>query len=322
MSETFLAITIVDGELVVAERPSLTPAPGDVVVSVAAAGLNAADLLQRRGFYPAPPGWPADIPGLECAGTVVRVGEGVDASLLGQRVAAIVGGGGQAAECAIPASHLITLPDAIDWASAGGFAEAFTTAFDALVRQAQLHAGERVLISGAAGGVGVAAMQLAVARGAHVIAVTRDRSRHSELAALGALECITIDDVAQIAPVNVILELVGAAHLSVAQQVLAPHSRVVVIGVGGGGRVEIDLLGIMSRRASVTGSTLRARSRDEKADIAAQMQREVAPLLESGALRVPLAGTFSLADAAMAYDAFAQPGKFGKFVLLTEAAHR
>ena len=107
-----------------------------------------------------------------------------------------------------------------------------------------------------------------------------------------------------------------------AQHVLAPHSRVVVIGVGGGGRVEIDLLGIMSRRASVTGSTLRARSRDEKADIAAQMQREVAPLLESGALRVPLAGTFSLTDAAEAYEAFAQPGKFGKFVLLTEAAHR
>jgi len=317
MSETFRAVTISDGELVLTDRDCATPSAGQAVVAVAAAGLNAADLLQRRGFYPAPPGWPTDIPGLECAGTVVRVGEGVDPSLVGQRVAAIVGGGGQAGECVLPASHLLHLPESVEWASAGGFAEAFTTAYDALVRQANLQAGERVAISGAAGGVGVAAVQLASALGAHVVAVTRDETHHSALRELGASECVTVDTVAQCAPVNVILELVGAAHLSVAQRILAPKSRVVVIGVGGGGRVEIDLLGVMATRATITGSTLRARPSEEKAEIAAAMQRDVVPLLANGTVRVPIAGTYSLEDAAAAYDTFGQPGKLGKIVLLT-----
>ena len=322
MSETFRAVTITNGDLVLATRDTISPSAGQAVVAVSAAGLNAADLLQRRGFYPAPAGWPSDIPGLECAGTVVRVGEGVDTSLVGQRVAAIVGGGGQASECVVPAAHLLRLPDSVEWVSAGGFAEAFTTAYDALVRQANLRAGERVAISGAAGGVGVAAVQLASALGAHVVAVTRDDTHHDALRELGANECVTIDTVSQCAPVNVILELVGAAHLSLAQRILAPHARVVVIGVGGGGRVEIDLLAIMATRATLTGSTLRARASEEKADIAAAMQREVVPLLANGTLRIPIAGTFALEDAEAAYESFAQPGKFGKIVLLTEAAHR
>lgn len=322
MSETFRAVTITDGELVLSDAKCVTPAEGEAVVAVAAAGLNAADLLQRRGFYPAPPGWPADVPGLECAGTVVRIGNGVDPGLLGQRVAAIVGGGGQASECVVPAAHLLRLPDHVDWTTAGGFAEACTTAYDALVLQAGLRAGERVAISGAAGGVGVAAVQLAAALGATVVAVTRDETHHAALRELGASECATIETVTQCAPVNVILELVGAAHLGVAQRILAPRARVVVIGVGGGGRVEIDLLGVMATRASITGSTLRARASEEKADIAAAMQRDVIPLLASGALRVPIAATFDLEDAADAYETFAQPGKFGKIVLLTEAAHR
>ena len=317
MPDTFRALCFRDDDIVVEERLSQEPAPLDVVVAVRAAGLNAADLLQRRGWYPAPPGWPADIPGLECAGEVMRVGRDVDATLLGRRVAAIVGGGGQAEECHVPSEHLILLPDSVSWAAAGGFAEAFTTAFDALVLQANIQPGERVAISGAAGGVGVAAVQIARAIGAHVTAVTRDASHHGALTALGAHECVTLESVGEIAPVNVILELVGAAHLSVAQRVLLPRARVVVIGVGGGGRVELDLLALMSTRATITGSTLRARSRSEKADIAAALQRDVIPWLADGAVSIPVHSVVALEDAANAYDEFARPGKFGKIVLST-----
>jgi NADPH:quinone reductase-like Zn-dependent oxidoreductase len=150
-----------------------------------------------------------------------------------------------------------------------------------------------------------------------VTAVTRDASHHGALTALGAHECVTLESVGEIAPVNVILELVGAAHLSVAQRVLLPRARVVVIGVGGGGRVELDLLALMSTRATITGSTLRARSRSEKADIAAALQRDVIPWLADGTVSIPVHSVVALEDATNAYDEFARPGKFGKIVLST-----
>jgi NADPH:quinone reductase len=305
-------------QLTIHERENPVPGAGDVVVRVRGAGINAADLLQRLGFYPAPAGWPADVPGLEIAGLVEQVGEGVSPALVGRRVCAIVGGGGQATHCVVPAEHLLTLPDDIDWVAAAGFAETFTTAFDALVRQAQLAPGERTLISGAAGGVGTAAVQLAKARGAHVIAVTRDTTHHEALRRLGADETITIEEVATLAPVDIVLELVGAAHLSQAQRILAPRARVVVIGVGGGARVEVDLLALMATRATLTGSTLRARHRDEKAEIALAMQESVMPLLARGEIQVPVAATFALDDVAEAYEHFGRAGKLGKVVLLNE----
>lgn len=322
MPSTFRALCFHGEDIVIEERPSLDPGPRDVVIGVRAAGLNAADLLQRRGFYPAPPGWPADVPGLECAGDVIRIGSEVDPQLLGRRVAAIVGGGGQAEECVVPSEHLLLLPDAVSWSEAGGFAEAFTTAYDALVRQANLQPGERVAVSGAAGGVGVAAIQIARALGAHVTAVTRDTHHHAELQRLGANECVTLDAVGDIEPVHVILELVGAAHLSVAQRRVMPRGRIVVIGVGGGGRVELDLLTLMSSRATITGSTLRARPRDEKASIAAEVQRNLVPWLADGTVSVPLHSTVALENAADAYEDFARPGKLGKIVLSTSSEHR
>ena len=259
------AAVLIEGRLEVQERPTPEPGTGDVLVAVAGAGVNAADLMQRRGQYPAPPGWPADVPGLELAGVVVAVGSGVDVELIGRRVCAIVGGGAQATHCVVPSEHLIPVADSIDLTVAGGFPEAFITAHDALVTQASVSAGDRVLISGASGGVGSAAVQIAARRGAHVIAVTRTIEFHDQLRSLGASEAITIDQVATLDPVDVVLELVGAAHLQHALRVLAVRARVVVIGVGGGGRVELDLLSVMNRRATITGSTLRARSRDEKA---------------------------------------------------------
>ena len=313
------AVKINNNELEIVSQETPQPGPDDVVIEVRAAGLNAADLLQRRGFYPAPPGWPSDIPGLECAGVVHAVGLNVTSVSLGDRVAAIVGGGGQATHCVVPAEHLIAVPSSITDTEAGGFAEAFTTAFDALVLNAHIAPNERVLISGAAGGVGLAAIQIARAFGAIAVAVTRDDRHHDALRDLGASECVTIDQVGTIADVDVILELVGAAHLAVAQTKLRPFGRVVVIGVGSGGRVEVDLLGLMSRRASLTGSTLRARSREEKASIAREVNEQLVPLWASGALRVVVSEALPLEQAREAYDLFAQPGKLGKIVLVNEA---
>jgi NADPH:quinone reductase-like Zn-dependent oxidoreductase len=310
-------VTIDETALRVVERPNPIPGAGEVVVRVAAAGLNAADLLQRRGFYPAPPGWPSDVPGLELAGTVAAVGPDVDEGLVGARVCAIVGGGAQATHCVVPAKHLLRVPASVDDVAAGAFAEGFTTAYDALVRQADLRAGERVLISGGAGGVGTAAIQLAALLGAHSIAVVRDTTHAAALRELGANEVTTTEELGTDQDVDVILELVGAANLETAQRRLAPRSRVVVIGVGGGARASIDLLTVMGRRATITGSTLRARDLAEKAEIAAAMTRDVLPAWESGQLRVPISATYALDDVEAAYEAFAQPGKLGKFVLTT-----
>jgi len=312
------ALTINEKRLDVVERDTPEPGPDDVLVAVRAAGINAADLMQRDGHYPAPPGWPADVPGMEVAGEVRAVGANVDIALVGRRVCAIVGGGAQATHCVVPSEHLLSLPDHVAWHEAGGFPEAFTTAFDALVTQGRLQRGERALISGAAGGVGVAGVQIAHALGASVIAVTRDTEHHERLRHLGADEAVTIDQVNELAGVDVVLELVGAANLQTVQRVLNPHARVVVIGVGAGARVELDLRTMMRTRSSYTGSTLRSRSREEKAVVARLVADALLPRWERHELSVPLARTFNLREAEDAYKFFATPGKFGKVVLSVE----
>jgi NADPH:quinone reductase-like Zn-dependent oxidoreductase len=309
------ALTIHEKRLEIAEHESPTPGPYDVVVSVRAAGINAADLLQRQGFYPAPDGSPPDIPGMEVSGLVTQVGDRVVEPLMGRRVCAVVGGGAQAKECVVASEHLLFLPDHVSWEEAGGFPEIFSTAYDALVTQANLQSGERVLISGAAGGVGVAGVQIAHALGARVTAVTRTAEFHEQLRSLGANETITLDQVSTIDRVDVVLELLGAAHLDLAQKVLAPHARVVVIGVGQGGRFELDLLAMMRNRTTFTGSTLRARTREEKASVARLVGDSLIPRWEKGELTVPLARVFSFDEGEAAYDYFGQPGKFGKVVL-------
>jgi NADPH:quinone reductase-like Zn-dependent oxidoreductase len=310
------ALTINEKKLDVVERDTPEPGPDDVVIAVRAAGINAADLMQREGFYPAPPGFPEDIPGMELAGLVTAVGERVPASLIGRRVCAIVGGGAQATHCVVASEHLLFVPDHVSWTEAGGFPEAFTTAYDALVTQGHLQAGDRLLVSGAAGGVGAAGVQIAHALGAEVVAVTRNDEHHDALRALGANEAITLDQVSSIERVDVVLELLGAANLSVAQGILRPHARVVVIGVGAGARVEIDLLTMMRTRYTLTGSTLRSRSREEKTAVAHLVSETLLPLWERRVIAVPIAKTFDLRDATTAYEYFGQPGKFGKVVLL------
>jgi NADPH:quinone reductase-like Zn-dependent oxidoreductase len=299
------------------ERPDPVPGDTELLVAVRAAGINAADLAQRLGFYPAPPGAPADIPGMELAGEVVGVGAQVTRFSPGDRVMALVGGGAQATMATVDEAHALAVPDGIDWAAAGGFPEAYSTAFDALWSQGQLQVGERVLVTGAAGGVGTAAVQLAAATGARVVASVRDPQRHAAIEALGAAVAIEPGDVANHGPYDVLLELVGAPSLAAALPSLATGARVIVIGVGAGATFELDLRRLMMSRIRISASTLRARDRTAKAVVAAGVARHVVPLLASGRVGVPISATVPMADVAAAYEQFASGGKLGKIVLVT-----
>lgn len=310
------AATIRDGEVAVADHPDPEPGAGEVLVRVRAAGLNGADMLQRRGRYPAPPGAPADIPGLELAGEVAACGPGVTRFAPGDRVMAIVAGGGQAELAVVHERVAMPVPAALGWPEAGGLAEVFTTAHDAVFTQAGLGAGERLLVHGAAGGVGTAAVQLGRAAGARVTATVRRPELRDAVAALGAEAVLDPEGFADAGPFDVVLELVGAPNLAGNLQALATGGRIAVIGVGGGPVGELNLLALMGKRARIHGSTLRARPLEEKALTARRVEAHVLPLIDSGAARVPVAETFALDDVTAAYDRFAAGGKLGKIVLL------
>ncbi len=310
------AVTLREHELVIEEHPDPVPGTGEVLVGVHAAGLNGADMMQRRGLYPAPAGSPQDIPGMEFAGEVLALGAGATRFSEGDRVMAIVGGGAQAELVTVHERQLMPVPASLDWPAAGGLPEVFTTAHDALFTQAALRPGERLLVHGGAGGVGTAAIQLARAAGARPTATVRNERHHDAVAALGA-EVIAPEGFAEHGPFDVILELVGAPNLSENLQALATRGRITIIGVSAGAKGELNLLALMGKRARIHGSTLRARSLEEKALAARLVEHEVLPLFESDALRVPIAETFPLAEAAAAYDHFADGGKLGKVVLTT-----
>jgi NADPH:quinone reductase len=310
------AVTIRDKELSVEDHPDPEPGSGEVLVRVRGAGINGADMMQRRGMYPAPPGAPADIPGLELAGEVVGLGPGATRFDEGDRVMAIVGGGGQAELATVHERQAIRVPDALDWPAAGGTPEVFTTAYDAVFTQAGLRAGERLLVHGAAGGVGTSAVQLGAAAGAHVTATVRRPEARDAVADLGAHEVIDPEGFEDHGPFDVILELVGAPNLAGNLKAIGTAGRIVIIGIGAGAKGELNLRDLMQKRATLRASTLRARPLEEKALTARLMERHVVPLFESGALRVPVAETFPLESAVAAYDRFAEGGKIGKIVLL------
>jgi putative PIG3 family NAD(P)H quinone oxidoreductase len=309
------AATIRDGEVVVAEHPDPQPGHGEVLVRVRAAGLNGADLLQKKGVYPAPPGSPPDIPGLELAGEVAAVGDAVTRFKPGDRVMAIVGGGGQAELALVHERQLMPVPAGVDWPQAGGTPEVFTTAFDAIFTQCGLGAGERLLVHGAAGGVGTAAVQLGAAAGARVTATVRNTHLRDGVRALGADEVLDCEGFEQHGPFDVVLELVGGPNLPGDVQALATGGRIVVIGVGAGAKAELNLHVLMGKRGRISASMLRARPLEEKALAARALERHVLPLLERGAITVPVAETFPLDDVAAAYERFAAGGKLGKIVL-------
>jgi len=308
------AATARDGQVVVADHPDPEPGPAEVLVRVRAAGINGADILQRKGGYPAPPGSPPDILGLELAGEVVGLGRHAERFGEGDRVMAIVGGGGQAELAVVHERQLMPVPDALDWPAAGGFAEVFTTAEDALFAQANLRPGERLLVHGGAGGVGTAGVQLGATTGAQVVATVRNEAARAAVAALAA-EVVAPDGFADHGPFDVVLELVGAPNLPDSLKALHTGGRIVVIGVGAGFKAELNLLALMGKRGRISASTLRARPLEEKALAMRRVERHVLPLVARRELTVPIAGTFALDDAAKAYERFEAGGKVGKLVV-------
>ncbi|HZT66633.1 MAG TPA: NAD(P)H-quinone oxidoreductase [Acidimicrobiales bacterium] len=308
------ALTVAGGEVVTDERPDPTPGTGEILVRVRAAGINAADLLQRQGLYPAPPGAPADIPGLELAGEVIACGPDATRFSPGDRVMALVGGGAQAELAVVHERVAMPVPDGVSWEVAGAFPETFITAHDALFTQCGLGPGERLLVHGGAGGVGTSAVQLGVAVGAQVTASVRDPKLRPRVEALGA-GVVPHDDFAGGGPFDVILELVGAVNLEANLSCLAGCGRISIIGLSAGGRGEIDLFALMGKRARIHGSTLRSRPLEAKAEAARQVERHVLPLLGAGKVAPPVEAVFPLDDAAAAYQRFAAGGKFGKVVL-------
>ncbi len=308
------AVIVEAGAVVVAQRPDPVPGTGELLVRVQAAGLNRGDLLQRAGLYPAPPGWPADIPGLELAGVVTAVGPGTERFVVGDRVMAVVGGGAQAELVTVHERTALPVPDEMSPLEAAGFPEAFTVAHDALFTQCELRPGERVLVNGAAGGVGVAGVQLALAAGATVLASVRAAHLRDGVQALGATAVDPADTAAH-GPYDVILEPVGAPNLKTDLDALAIGGRIAILGVGAGARGEIDLLQLMSRRGRVLGSTLRARPLEEKAIAARLVERQVLPLLSARRVRVLVEAVFGLEEVAAAYERFAAGAKLGKIVL-------
>ncbi len=311
------AVTIEDGKLAIREHPDPAPGKGELLVRVRAAGLNNADVHQLRGAYPAPPGSPVDIPGLEVAGEVVGVGPDATRFKAGDRVMALVGGGGQAELALVHERVAMPVPERMPWVEAGGFPEVFITAHDALFTQCGLTLGEHVLVHGAAGGVGTAAVQLAAAAGASVVASVRNPEHHRAVAELGAELVLFPADVAGTGPFDVILELVGAPNLAANLEQVATCGRISVIGTGAGGIVELDLRLLMTHRARLIGSMLRSRTLEQKAAATRRVEAAVLPALAGGRMRVPVAASYPLEQAENAYERFQAGGKLGKVVLET-----
>jgi putative PIG3 family NAD(P)H quinone oxidoreductase len=312
------AVTIVDGALEWREHPDPQPGVGEIAVAVRAAGISNADLLQRAGFYPPPPGVPADIPGLEAAGEVVALGPGATRLAVGDRVMAVLAGGGQAERFVVHERAAIPVPAALPWEQAGAIPENVTTAHDALFTQAGLSMGERLLVHGAAGGVGTAAVLLGALAGATVVATVRDEAKRAAVEALApGVRAIPQDGFEQHGPFDVILELVGGPNLPGDVDALATGGRISIIGVGAGANAEVNLLALMAKRARIMASTLRARPLEQKADAARRVETNLLPALGDGRLRLPVDRTFPMAEAQAAYEHFATGGKVGKVVLVT-----
>ncbi len=307
------------GELQVRE-----PGPGEVLVEVAAAGLNRADTLQRRGFYPAPPGAPANVPGLEYAGRVAALGAGVSELAVGERVMGIVAGGGMATHVVVHAREAIRVPEGISLTDAAAVPEVFLTAYDALFAQAGLGIGQNVLLHAVGSGVGTAALQLALATGARPIGTSRTQDKLERCKALGLQDGILVQDkrfAAQVAALtggrgaDVILDTVGAAYLGENIAALATGGRLLLVGLMGGASGELALGALLAKRARVLGTVLRARPLEEKAALAQAFSRDVLPLLQRGALKPVVDRVLPMAEIQAAHRLMESNQSFGKIVL-------
>jgi NADPH:quinone reductase-like Zn-dependent oxidoreductase len=298
------------------ERPDPTPGNDEVLVAATFAGINTADLAQRAGAYPAPPGAPQDVPGLEVAGVVAAKGSSVRGFSEGDRVFGLVGGGGLADRVLVHERHVTLVPDRLADEEAAAIPEAFITAHDAVVSQAGLGLGDVLLVTGANGGVGTAGVQIGVVAGARVFASAR--SAHDRLAELGAEAVAPDEAVARVQAeggADVVLELVGAPNLPGDLDALATKGRIVVVGTGAGADADLSLRALMGKRARIHGTVLRARPLEEKAQAVRAFAHQLVPHLADGRLKAIVDRVFPVEDAADAFDYMAGSGKFGKVLL-------
>ena len=328
------AVTMVgDGTIAVREHPDPQPQAGEVLVRVAGAGLNRADLMQRAGFYPAPPGSPPDILGMEFAGTVVAMGEGVEHPAIGTEVFGIVGGGAQAELLVVPVGQCAAVPSGLDLVAMGGVPEAFVTAHDAMCTQAAVVADDWVLVHAVGSGVGTTALQLAKAFGARVVGTSRSAAKLDRCATLGLDHGIVPPtnaegalDVAALASeittvtgggANVVLDLVAGAYVEADVLGCAPGGRIVLIGTLAGGSATLPILSVMQKRLRMFGTVLRPRSVAEKTAATDAFVRDVVPFLAAGTIAPVVEATLPLSDATEAYDLLASDATFGKIILHT-----
>jgi NADPH2:quinone reductase len=316
----------VEGLEVVDVPDAPRPTADRVRVRVRAAGLNRADILQRRGRYPAPPGYPQDIPGMEFAGEIEEVGDDARAWRVGDRVFGITGGGAQAEYVTVPENTLARVPENLNWSEAGAVPEVFMTAHDALFTQCGLQMGERVLIHAAGSGVGTAAIQLVRAAGAMAYGTSRTAEKLERAKEFGLSESVVVDeDPPQFAEsvkrwtggagVNVILDLVGGAYLKANLEALSLRGRLIFVGTTGGAKAEIDYSVVMGKRLRIMGTSLRTRSIEEKATATRLFAQHVVPLLASGDIRQVIDRVFKLDEVRTAHERLESNDSFGKVVL-------
>jgi NADPH2:quinone reductase len=309
------------------ERKDPTPGAGEVRIRVAAAGVNRPDVLQRRGAYPPPPG-ASDLPGLEVAGEIDVLGSGVTEWHVGDRVCALLAGGGYATLCTAPAVQCLPIPKGIDFVAAAAMPETFFTVWTNVFDRGKLRAGESALFHGGSSGIGTTAIQLAVARGSRVFATAGSDQKCRACEQLGAERAINyrtedfveiVKQVTQGRGVDLILDIVGGDYIARDLAALAVEGRLVVIGFMGGDTATIDFRRVLGRRLTITGSTLRPRSPAEKGEIATALRWEVWPLVEQGVVKPIVYKTFPLEEAAAAHRLMESSEHVGKIVLTTEA---
>ena len=327
--------TVGDGTIELREHPDPEPKAGEVLVQVAGAGLNRADLMQRAGFYPAPPGSPPDIPGMEFAGTIAALGDGASQGAehlrVGAEVFGIVGGGAQAELLIVPTGQCALVPPGLDLTAMGGVPEAFVTAHDAMCTQAAVAPGDWVLVHAVGSGVGTTALQLAKALGARVVGTSRSAAKLEQCVPLGLDHGIvppsTADgdlDVGALAAeitevtgggANVVLDLVAGRYVEADVLAAATGGRIVLIGALAGGQATLQVLTVMQKRLRMFGTVLRPRSLAEKTTASEAFVRDVVPLLADGTIAPVIEAVLPLADATEAYDRLASDATVGKIIL-------
>jgi NADPH2:quinone reductase len=304
-----------------AQRPMPKPGPGEILVKVAAAGVNGPDLMQRKGLYPAPPG-ASDLPGLEVSGTVAALGENAARWKIGDPVAALTNGGGYAEYCAVDARHCLPVPKGVSLLDAAGLPETYFTVWSNVFAGAGLAAGETFLVHGGAGGIGTTAIQLGKAFGAKVIATDSPQERCAICRDLGADRVIDyreedfVEIVRAAGGANVILDIVGGPNIEKNFKAASHDCRIIQLAFGAGSKVELNLMPVMLKRLTYTGSTLRTRPGAYKARIGRELETKVWPLIEAGKIRVVTRQSFPLAEAAKAHALMESAQHTGKILLV------